>query len=111
MRTLKSIVTYPERGEGVNNRYRGNCSPKLIEDLIGFFKPKEICDYMCGSNTTKAAADKCGVISHTYDLHSGVDIMNCEIPERPGFVFWDPPFWGIVFYSDVIYKAAGVQAK
>ena len=48
---LTSIVSYPERGEGGDNRYRGNCSPKLIEDLIGFFKPKEICDYMCGSGT------------------------------------------------------------
>lgn len=53
-RPLTSIVSYPERGAGGNNRYRGNCSPKLIEDLIGFFKPKEICDYMCGSGTTKA---------------------------------------------------------
>ena len=42
---LTSIVSYPERGTGGNNRYRGNCSPKLIEDLIGFFKPAEICDY------------------------------------------------------------------
>lgn len=49
---LTSIVSYPERGTGGNNRYRGNCSPKLIEDLIGFFKPAEICDYMCGSGTT-----------------------------------------------------------
>lgn len=39
-RNLTSIVSYPERGTGGNNRYRGNCSPKLIEDLIGFFKPK-----------------------------------------------------------------------
>ena len=48
MRKLTSIVSYPERGEGGNNRYRGNCSPKLIEDLIGFFKPQEIYNEGCG---------------------------------------------------------------
>ena len=110
-KTLTSIVSYPERGEGGNNRYRGNCSPKLIEDLIGFFQPHEICDYMCGSNTTKSAADKCGIDCHTYDLHSGFDIMNSEIPERPAFVFWHPPYWDIVTYSDVMYKAEDVRTK
>ncbi len=108
-RTLTSIVSYPERGEGGNNRYRGNCSPKLVVDLIGFFRPAEICDYMCGSGTTKAAADKCGIGSHLYDLHSGFDVMNCEIPERPEFIFWHPPYWDIVTYSDVMYSAADVQ--
>lgn len=108
-RTLTSIVSYPERGEGGNNRYRGNCSPKLVEDLIGFFRPTEICDYMCGSGTTKAAADKCGIGSHLYDLHSGFDVMNCEIPERPEFIFWHPPYWDIVTFSDVMYSAADVQ--
>lgn len=92
-RPLTSIVSYPERGSGGNNRYRGNCSPKLIEDLIAFFKPEEICDYMCGSGTTKAAAQKSGIRSHLYDLHSGFDIMNCDIPERPEFIFWHPPYW------------------
>ena len=95
-RPLTSIVSYPERGEGGNNRYRGNCSPRLIEDLLEFFQPAEICDYMCGSGTTKAAADKLGIGSHLYDLHSGFDIMNCEIPERPEFIFWHPPYWDIV---------------
>ena len=51
---LISIVSYPERGQGGDNKYRGNCSPKLIEDLIDHFQIKEICDYMCGSNTTRA---------------------------------------------------------
>ena len=75
---LTSIVSYPERGTGGNNRYRGNCSPKLIEDLIGFFKPAEICDYMCGSGTTQDAAHSMGIISHCYDLHSGFDLINCD---------------------------------
>ncbi len=110
-RPLTSIVSYPERGEGGNNRYRGNCSPKLVEDLIGFFRPQEICDYMCGSGTTKAAADKLGISSHLYDLHSGFDIMNCEIPERPEFIFWHPPYWDIITYSDVMYRAEDVQEQ
>ena len=110
-RKLTSIVSYPERGEGGNNRYRGNCSPKLIEDLISFFKPTEICDYMCGSGTTKAAADKCGIQSKLYDLHSGFDIMNSDIKERPEFIFWHPPYWDIIKYSDVMYKASDVQNR
>ena len=110
-RKLTSIVSYPERGEGGNNRYRGNCSPKLIEDLIGFFKPTVICDYMCGSGTTKAAADKCGIQSKLYDLHSGFDIMNSEIKERPEFIFWHPPYWDIIKYSDVMYNASDVQNR
>lgn len=110
-RPLASIVSYPERGEGGSNRYRGNCSPKLIEDLLGFFRPSEICDYMCGSGTTRAAADKLGISSHIYDLHSGFDMMSCEIPERPEFIFWHPPYWDIVTYSDVMYRAEDVQKQ
>ena len=82
-RPLTSIVSYPERGEGGDNRYRGNCSPRLIEDLLGFFRPGEICDYMCGSGTTKAAADKLGVGSHLYDLRDpgapGVHLLASSI--------------------------------
>jgi len=110
-RILTSIVSYPERGVGGNNQYRGNCSPKLIEDLVGFFKPTEICDYMCGSGTTKAAAENMGIRSHLYDLHSGFDIMNCEIKERPEFIFWHPPYWDIIKYSDVMYKAKDVEER
>ena len=66
---------------------------------------------MCGSGTTKAAADKLGINSKLYDLHSGFDIMNNEIKERPEFIFWHPPYWSIIQYSDVMYKAAVVQEK
>lgn len=110
-RPLTSIVSYPERGKGGRNSYRGNCSPKLIEDLIGFYHPKMICDYMSGSGTTKAAADTMGVASRTYDLHSGFDILQCEIPERPEFIFWHPPYWDIVVYSDKMYSAKAVEQQ
>ena len=52
-----------------------------------------------------------GIISHCYDLHSGFDLINCEIPERPEFVFWHPPYWDLITYSDVMYKASEVQSK
>ena len=77
--TLTTVVSYPERGEGGSNKYRGNCSPKLISDLIAHFNLKEICDYMCGSNTTGDAAASMGITSHTYDLHSGFDLLHCDI--------------------------------
>ena len=35
IRKISSIVSYPERGEGGDNRYRGNCSPKLIFPSFG----------------------------------------------------------------------------
>ena len=65
-KALTSVVSYSERGQGGNNRYRGNCSPKLIEDLIAHFRLHEVCDYMCGSNTTADAARTMGIVSHTY---------------------------------------------
>ena len=89
---LTSIVSYPERGAGGNNKYRGNCSPELIKDLIRHFKVREICDYMCGSGTTRDAADAMNIASRVYDLHSGFDLLNHDIPERPGYIFWHPPY-------------------
>ena len=44
---MKSVISYPERGEGGSNKYRGNCSPKLLEDLFSFYKPKKVFDPMC----------------------------------------------------------------
>lgn len=37
--------------------------------------------------------------------------MNCDIPERPEFVFWHPPYWDIIQYSDVMYRASDVMQK
>ena len=72
---LTTVVSYPERGEGGNNKYRGNCSTKLIEDLIAHFGVQEICDYMCGSNTGAAGV---------YLLASAIlgyhQVFGCHVP-------------------------------
>jgi len=108
---LASIVSYPERGVGGNNAYRGNCSPKLIEDLIKHFNLQEVCDYMAGSGTTRDAAENMGIKSKIYDLHSGFDLLNHEIPERPQYIFWHPPYHDIVVYSGNIYDSKQVQNR
>ena len=110
-RPLKSIVSYPERGDGGNNKYRGNCSPEIIKDLISHFSLTEICDYMCGSGTTRDAANAMGIKSNVYDLHSGFDMLNHDIPERSEFTYFHPPYFDIIQYSDVMYGAEEVQKK
>lgn len=108
---MESIVSYPERGKGGKNGYRGNCSPKLISDVIQYWGCREIADYMCGSGTTKDVAAQQHIESHCYDLHSGFDLLNCDIPERPEAIFFHPPYWTIVPYADSQYKAADVIKK
>lgn len=105
---MKSIVSYPDRGQGGSNRYRGNCSPKLIEDLIDQFHIQNICDYMAGSFTTADAAKNKGITSCCYDLNHGFDLMTMDLPERSEFTFFHPPYWDIVTYSDNMYKADSV---
>lgn len=108
---MNSIVSYPERGVGGRNTYRGNCSPKLIADLIDHFKWTEISDYMCGSGTTEDVAKQKGIISHCYDLNRGFDLMNMDIPERNTAIFWHPPYGNMITYAGSQYSAEEVKMK
>lgn len=108
---MKSVVSYPERGEGGKSSYRGNCSPKLIEDLYEQFQFDSISDYMCGSGTTEAVANKLGIENHCYDLNRGFDLMSMDIKERNEFTFWHPPYGSMIIYSDEQYSAKEVMDK
>lgn len=108
---MKSIVSYPDRGEGGKSSYRGNCSPRLISDLIDQFQVREISDYMCGSGTTEDVAKQKGIVSHCYDLNRGFDLVNMDIPERNKFVFWHPPYGDMIIYSGEQYSDKEVEAK
>ena len=108
---MKSIVSYEERGSGGRSSYRGNCSPRLITDIASFLGINEIADYMCGSNTTKDAAEQLGIESHCYDLNMGFDLMHDDIPERPEAIFFHPPYWSIIGYAGHQYDADAIIKK
>lgn len=108
---MKSIVSYPERGEGGRNSYRGNCSPRIIEDIIEQYQIHSLSDYMVGSGTTEDVCKKAGVAGTFLDLNRGFDMLTMDIPERPENVFWHPPYDDIVVYSDEMYKAQSIIDK
>lgn len=108
---MKSIVSYPDRGEDGNNKYRGNCTGKIIEDYIKQFGIKEISDYMCGSGTTEDVAKRMGIISHCYDLNRGFDLVNDDIKERNNYIFWHPPYGDMIKYAGEQYSAQTVIDK
>lgn len=108
---MKSVVSYPERGNGGKNNYRGNCSPKLIEDIITQFGIKNLNDYMVGSGTTEDVCKRMGVGGNYYDLNRGFDLMEMDIPERPENIFWHPPYDDIIVYSDSMYRADDIIQK
>lgn len=108
---MLSVVSYPERGKGGRNDYRGNCSPKMIEDIIDQYGIQNLNDYMCGSGTTEDVCIQRGIETHCYDLNRGFDMMTMDIPERPENIFWHPPYDDIIVYSDKMYKADDIIQK
>ena len=73
---MHSIVSYPDRGTDGENSYRGNCSGRLIEDLINQFHVRQITDFMVGSGTTEDVAKRMGISSACFDLNRGFDLLN-----------------------------------
>lgn len=77
---LTSFMAFPERGNGGDNRWRGNCSPEVVVSVLRYvldtkrYYGKNTSDFvlldpMSGSGTSKAAADALGVQSVLYDLN------------------------------------------
>ena len=106
---MKSIVSYPNRGEYGNNKYRGNATGKLLIDLHKVYKFDEISDYMSGSFTTSDVGKELNIITNCYDLNglqgeqSKFDLIENDIKERNNFIYWHPPYWDIIKYSGHMY--------
>ena len=106
---MQSIVSYPDRGSYGRNSYRGNCSGKLIKDIIDLYKLRGLSDFMVGSGTTEDVVRETGLRGTFADLNRGFDMMTMDVPERAENIFWHPPYHDMVVYSNSQYKAADVE--
>jgi hypothetical protein len=108
---MKSVVSYPERGHGGKNTYRGNFSPRFVEDIIDFFNPDSIGDYTVGSGTTIDVCQKHNVPYIGTDLnpaYGGINLLKDDLPpvnmggysKMPTLIILHPPYpQKMVLYS------------
>lgn len=108
---MQSIVSYPERGNYGKNTYRGNCSGRLIEDIIKQYNIKQLSDFMVGSGTTEDVVKAMGIEGTFADLNRGYDMISMDIPTRSESIFFHPPYNDIIVYSAKVYDDKEVQRK
>lgn len=114
---LTSFMAFPERGNGGDNRWRGNCSPEVVTSVLRYildtkhYYGKDTSDFtlldpMSGSGTSKAAADRMGVRSVLYDLNpapaAGLGNWNAlknDVEDSADLIFFHPPYHDIIQYS------------
>lgn len=114
---LTSFMAFPERGNGGDNKWRGNCSPEVVTAVLRYvldakrYYGKDISQFtlldpMSGSGTSKAAADKLGVKSILYDLNpapaAGIGNWNAlknDVEDSADLIFFHPPYHDIIHYS------------
>lgn len=114
---LTSFMAFPERGDGGNSQYRGNCSPEVVEAVARYvldaklYYKKDISQFtlldpMSGSGTSGYVAQKLGVRHALYDLNpnppfgqGGWDALKDDVDTSADLIFWHPPYHTIIQYS------------
>jgi hypothetical protein len=99
---LTSIHGTPGRGNYGDAAYRGNCSGLLIRDLLMFYKPTRVADFMEGSGTCRDVCRELGVAYFGGDIRRGFDARdpkNFEGIGRFDFIWLHPPYWKMVVYN------------
>lgn len=99
-----SVVSYEDRDNRYGkNSYRGNCSGKLIVDLVEFFQPKLFVDACEGSGTSRDVCKALGINYVGLDLRYGNDFTKYsilkELPYPADLCFSHPPYHDMIKYS------------
>lgn len=118
---LTSFMAFPERGNGGNNQWRGNCSPEVVYSVAKYildtkkYYGKDITDFtvldpMSGSGTTKDAVDRLGVKSILYDLNPEAPVgkgnwnaLRNDVEDSADLIFFHPPYHSIIQYSGNVW--------
>lgn len=118
---LTSFMAFPERGQGGNNAWRGNCSPEVVRALARYtldckhYYGKQVRDFtlldpMSGSGTSQAAAESLGIRSILYDLNpeppagqGGWNALRDEVDDSADLIFLHPPYHNIITYSGSVW--------
>ena len=101
---MQSIVSYKDRGNFGDSKYRGNCTGYIIKDLINNYyptsKPKKFVEIFSGGGTGKDVAKELNITNSLHlDLNNGWDALLDEIPTGSDFIFSHPPYWDIISYE------------
>lgn len=100
---LTSLHATPGRGPYGDPRYRGNCSGRLIKDLLCYYQPRRVLDPMQGGGTCRDVCTELGIPYCGDDLRAGFDATRTESYATLGrfdFVWLHPPYWRMIRYSD-----------
>ena len=103
---MTSVVSYSDRGPFGDHRYRGNCSGRLIKNLILRYGAKKVFDPMEGSGTSRDVVEglnkykKTGISYWGGDLRNGFDLTKQNLPGKFDFCWIHPPYWNIIRYSN-----------
>jgi len=101
---MQSVISYSDRGNFGNSKYRGNCSGYVIKNLINYLyptsKPKKFIEIFSGGGTGKDVAKSLNITNSIHlDLNNGWDALIDEIPSGTDFIFSHPPYWDIISYE------------
>ena len=121
---LTSFLAFPDRGDGGNNRWRGNCSPEVVASILKYvldckqYEGKDtsrftLLDPMSGSGTSKAAADRFQVRSLLYDLNPAPafgrgnwNALRDDVEDSADLIFFHPPYHSMIVYSGNVWGNA-----
>lgn len=114
---LTSFMAFPERGNGGDSHWRGNCSPEVVASILRYvldckrYYGKDVSQFtlmdpMSGSGTSQAVADHFQVRSLLYDLnpvptygYGNWNALRNDVEDSADLIFFHPPYHDIIKYS------------